>query len=109
MISHHRTTGRMRGPATLTLMSLLLVKGGAQPMSPPNTEEQSGGATYPKSFDCGGNAELIQDDSGATLTCDGNKVRVYTTTDMLADSVVSNLRHIFSTLWSRVRMARLSI
>ena len=99
----------MRGPATLALMSLLLVHGGAQPLSPPTTEEQPEGASYPKSFDCGGNAELTQDDSGATLTCDGNMVRVYyTTNNTLADSV-SNLRHIFSTLWSRVRMARISI
>ena len=78
----------MRGFATLALMSLLLVNGGAQTLSPPTTEEQSGGASYPKSFDCGGNAELIQDDSGATLTCDGNTVRVHTTTDMLADSSI---------------------
>ena len=76
----------MRGFATLALMSLLLVNGGAQTLSPPTTEEQE--QSYPKSFDCGGNAKLIQDDSGATLTCDGNTVRVYTTTDTLADSSI---------------------
>ena len=82
----------MRGPATLALMSLLLFHGGAQPLSTPTTEKQPGGmggysSSYPQSFDCGGNAELTQDDSGTTLTCDGNKVRLHTTNNMLADSV----------------------
>merc|ERR1719192_374634 len=68
----------MRGPATLALMSLLLFHGGAQPLSTPTTEKQPGGmggysSSYPQSFDCGGNAELTQDDSGTTLACDGNK------------------------------------
>ena len=65
----------MRGPATLALMSLLLVNVGAQPLSQP-TVEQSEGASYTKSFDCGGSVDVTHDDSGTTLTCgDGNKVR----------------------------------
>merc|ERR1712038_2033073 len=72
MGSHHRTTGRMRGLATLALMSLLLIHGGAQPLSPPTTEEQPEGAYYPKTFDCKGGVSVNQDDSGTTLTCDGN-------------------------------------
>ena len=83
LISHHRTTGRMRGPATLALMSLLLIHGEAQPLSPPTTEEQSEGASYPKTFDCKGGVSVNQDDSGTTLTCDGNTVRVCTTNDTL--------------------------
>ena len=87
MISHHRTTGRMRGLAALALMSLLLVNGGAQPLSPPTTEEQPEGASYPKSFDCGGSAKLRTEGSETTLTCNGNTVRLHTTNDTLADSV----------------------
>ena len=76
----------MRGPAALALMSLLLIHGEAQPLSQP-TVEQSEGASYTKSFDCDGSSQLLKDDSGATLTCDGNKVRLHTTNNMLADSV----------------------
>ena len=68
----------MRGPAALALMSLLLIHGEAQPLSQP-TVEQSEGASYTKSFDCDGSSQLLKDDSGHTLTCNGNKVRVCTT------------------------------
>merc|ERR1712241_1390237 len=69
MGSHHGTTVRMRGPTTL---ALLLIHGGAQPLSPPTTEEQPEGASYPKSFDCGGSAKLRTEGSETTLTCNGN-------------------------------------
>merc|ERR1712001_103938 len=72
MGSHHQTTGRMRGLPTLALMSLLLFQGEAQPLSPPTTKEQPEGASYPKTFDCKGGVSVNQDDSGTTLTCDGN-------------------------------------
>ena len=96
----------MRGLATLALMSLLLIHGEAQPLSQP-TVEQSEAGSYTKSFDCDGSSQLLKDDSGHTLTCNGNKVRVRTTNDTLVDTV-SNLRHVFSTM-CHVRMARLSI
>ena len=88
----------MRGPTTLALMSLLLIHGGAQPLSPPTTEEQPEGASYPKSFDCGGSAKLRTEGSETTLTCNGNTVRLHTTNDTLADSV-SMCKKVTFTHW----------
>merc|ERR1712024_368326 len=59
----HQTIIRMRGPAILALMSLLLLNVGAQPLA----------GSYPKTLDCKGEVSVNQDDSGTTLTCgDGN-------------------------------------
>merc|ERR1712024_412321 len=59
----HQTIIRMRGPAILALMSLLLLNVGAQPLA----------GSYPKTLDCKGGVSVNQDDSGTTLTCgDGN-------------------------------------
>ena len=69
LIRSTQTIVRMRGPAILTLMSLLLLNVGAQPLA----------GSYPKTLDCKGEVSVNQDDSGTTLTCgDGNTVRLRT-------------------------------
>merc|ERR1712193_48893 len=59
----HQTTVRMRGPAILALMSLLLLNGGAQPLA----------GSYPKTIDDCKNANLKTEGSVSTLACGDGK------------------------------------
>merc|ERR1712193_292906 len=59
----HQTTVRMRGPAILALMSLLLLNVGAQPLA----------GSYPKTLDDCKNANLKTEGSVSTLACGDGK------------------------------------